>query len=307
MARFSQIKSLCLLLGLLVSLIGCFGSSAQLPSWYGKNQVSSEALIGFGSGESLESAKAKAMADLITQLNVRVNARFSAQTQRTGAQTLRSSSQNVELQSRDFALQDVQYTKSAIQDGRFYIQAQIPKQSLIEQFQASFSQLYNAIAPLENKCSELSIKDRARLAQSLKHLELYASILQNLESSSDSLEKLQALLAQNTPLPSAKLIIQSNVSSEILNNDLSKELGYFYTLNSQASQSINANIKVQTRNQEAKVEILLTLKDCRGNSIFHTSASYSASNTDEALQFASKRASVQIYKHIQEWIERKSE
>lgn len=310
MSKPSKIKlyTLCVFsLGLLTGsmLSGCFGSSA-LPSWYGKNQASSEALIGFGSGESLESAKAKAMADLITQLSVRVDSRFSTSTERYHSKTLRSSSQNVELQSRNLELKDVQYTKSTFQDERFYIQAQIPKQSLIAQFQILFSQLYDSVAQLTDKCSELSIKDQMRLIQSLESLELYASILQSLGSPTQSLQDLQALLAQNTPLPRANLLIQSNMSNEILANNLSKELGYFYSLDSQSSQSIDAKINVQTRNEKVKVEILLTLKDCRKNSIFHTSANYThhASNIDEALQFASKRASVQIYKHIQEWIER---
>lgn len=286
-------------------LIGCFGSS-PLPSWYGKNQSSSEALIGFGSGESLESAKAIAMADLITQLSVRVDSRFSANTERSHSETLRSSSQNVELRSRNLELKDVQYTQSTFQDNRFYVQAQIPKRSLVTQFQSLFSELYDSVAQLTNKCTELSIKDQARLAQSLKSLELYASILQSLGSPTRSLQNFQALLVQNTPLPRANLLIQSNMPNEILTNNLSEELGYFYSLDSRASQDIYAKVNVQTKNEKVKVDILLTLKDCRKNPIFHTSASYThqASDINEALQFASKRASVQIYKNIREWIER---
>lgn len=302
-----KIRLCAFLLGLIATLMlsGCLGGST-LPSWYGKNQTSSEALIGFGSDESLESAKAKAMADLVTQLSVRVDSRLSATTQRSHSKTLRNSSQNIELRSRNLELKDIQYTKSTFQDGRFYVQAQISKQSLIVQFQTSFSQLYDSISQLTRKCSDLSIKDQVRLSQRLETLELYASILQSLESPTQSLRDLQNLLAQNAPLPRANLIIQSNMSNEILTNNLSKELEHFYSFDSQASQSIDAKINMQMRNEKAKVEILLTLKDCHKNPIFHTSANYThhASNMDEALQFASKRASVQIYKHIQEWIER---
>lgn len=198
----------------------------------------------------------------------------------------------------------MQYVQSTFEDGKFYIQAQIPKRSLITQFQNEIALLHNSLESLSTaRCPTLSIKEQVRLTRALESLQMYNALLQTLGAQPISLQNLEMLLARNTPLPSAKLIVRSNIPSEIFKNALAKELGHFYTLDTQASQTINVKANIQPGIMSAKVDILLSITDCQNNPIFHTNVSYThrASSTNEALKFASQRSSVQLYKHIQEW------
>lgn len=304
MKRFkSQLALLC---GAVLLWSGC-GSSLNTPSWYGKVSASDDALVGFGSAGNLNSAKARALSDIITQLNVEVNSSFSSQTQRQDSHLSYSSSHDVQLESLGIELNDVNYVKNEQKDGIFYIQARVPKTSLIRQFQKKSSTLLNTLNPASlSTCPSLSAKDKARLESSLKDLHLYGSLLQTLGSTPSQTNSLDKILSANSPTPQAKLVVESNLNHEIIYSDLEKELGYFYTFDANATQTLRAKVNVATNGNSAKVEIFFSILDCRSNVLFSTSVSHthSASSLYEAVKFASHRASVQLYKKIQEWVER---
>ena len=283
---------------------GCAGSSKP-PSWYGKNAVDEKTLIGFGNAKNLEVAQANALNDIITQLQVEVSSKFSSQTQRQDSQISHSSSNEVYLDSKDIELGDVRYTKSEFENGQFYVQAQVAKSALITQFQKKFNTTYNALNLTNlSKCSTLSIKDKTRLENALNDLGLYGQLLQTLGSSSKSLNNLESLLYSSSPLPSARLIIQSNIADVRIHNDLAKELGNFYLIQNDAAHTLNARVLVNNPNERnAKIDVVFNIVDCRNNPIFNTNVSYEATNTKDAFNFALKRVSVQLYKKIQEWIE----
>ncbi|WP_300447992.1 LPP20 family lipoprotein [Helicobacter mastomyrinus] len=284
---------------------GCWASPSKPPLWYGKSTISDQSLIGFGNDKNLDSAKAKALSDIVTQLNVQVSSQFTSTTQRQDFQTSHNASSDVYLDSANINLNDVHYTKSAFENGQFYIQAEITKNALIAQFQKEFDVAYNKLNPANlKKCRILSIKDKTRLAKILNTLHLYADLLQTLGKSSKSLSSFESILNANTPLPLAQLLIETNMPNDKISNDLAKELGYFYRIQNNAAHTLKAKIQISnTSSENAKINILFSILDCSGNPIFNTNVSYEAIDTKDALYVASQRVSIQLYKKIQEWIE----
>lgn len=294
------------ILSVLITL-GCSNGTPKPPSWYGKNEANASLLVGFGSAKTLDAAKANALSDIITQINVEVSSQFSSNTQRQDNLMSYNSSNDVWLNSAGIELNDVRYTKDAFENDRFYIRAEIPKSSLISQFKKQFDSTYNALNMASlNKCSTLSIKDKVRLEKALGSLRLYGTLLQTLNAASKPITSLENMLSHNAPLPTARLIVESNMPNDIITSDLAKELGYFYSLDGEATQVLKAKVHVEGANNGIKISLIFSIFDCRNNPIFNTSLDYThyAASFDEALRFASQRVSVQLYKKIQEWIER---
>ncbi len=292
-------------IALMLMMLGCSNHSANPPSWYGKSVSSESSFVGFGSARDLDSAKANALNDIVTQLNVVVSSHFSSATQRQDSMLSYNSSSEVYLDNLGMELSNVSYTKSVLENQRYYVQAEIAKKSIIMQLQKSFNSTYSKLNTQNmNRCaSSLSIKDKTILERSLKDLQSYALLLQTLGSSTKSLQNLETILNVNTPLPSAKLIVESNLPSDKISSDIAKELGYFYVIQGDSTHTLKATVKVDNPNsRNAKIDIIFSIHDCRNNPIFNTNVSFEANNTKEALSFASKRVSVQLYKKIQEWI-----
>lgn len=288
----------------MIFIITACATSSQTPSWYGKNTADSSLIVGFGSAKNLDSAKANALSDIVTQLNVQVDSHFSTRTQREDIALTHSSMSEVYLNSADIELSNVDYSKSVFQNGQFYIQAEVTKVALIAQFQKTFDKIYSALnLPNMSKCEILSIKDMARLEKAVKDLELYSSLLESLGSKAKSIAKPQKMLYANMPLPNAQLRIIGNVPEKVI-SDLSKELGHFYQLQNNATHTLVAKINTHiTNDKNAKIDILFYIVDCQNNHVFSTNVSYESTNKKDALSFASQRVTAQLYKKIQEWIE----
>lgn len=285
---------------------GCFGSSPKPPSWYGKSSTNETQLIGFGNANSLNTAQANALSDIITQINVQVSTQFSSNIKRQNNLITHNSSNEVYLDSAGIELNDVQYSRSAFENGIFYVEAKVHKATLIKQFQKKFNTVYNSLNLSRiTQCNTISIKDKIQIEKNLETLHLYATLLQTLGTTSKPLNNFENILAANTPQPNAKLVIESNLTNEIIYNNLAKELGHFYSFDSQANQILKAKVQVSNNNEGVKINIIFAIFDCRNNPIFNTNVSYThnATNVQEALRFASQRVSVQLYKKIQEWIE----
>lgn len=300
MQRFSALLAL---LAFVAIIAGCGGSGATPPSWYGKNLANDSKLIGFGSGKDLESAKANALSDIITQMNVKVDSTFSANTARENSTITHSSSTRVQLDSQKIELNDVKYVKSEFYNSQFYVEAQIAKSDLIIQFQKRFNSTYNALNTTSvSKCESISIKDKVRIENRLDRLKLYAALLQTLGASSKPLNSFENLLNTNSPLPKARLVIEGD-NNEYIESDLKKELGHFYSLDNSATQILKAKVSTQDGYITTKHEIIFSIIDCRGNAVFNESVAF-VDGENKGAKFASKRTSVQLYKKIQEWIER---
>ena len=284
----------------IVFLMGC-GGGAKPPSWYGKDTQDSAYLIGFGSASKLESAKARAVNDISSQLSVQVSSQFKTQTQRQDSNITHKASSDIQLDVAAMELSDVQYTKSEFENGQHYVQAKILKSALISQFQNKFNNTYNTLNVVSlSKCKILSAKDKLRLENALNELWLYSQLLQTLEKQTRSLDNLESLLSANMPLPAAKLVIRSNVDSARIYNDLAKELGEFYTIQNDAAHTLYAEVRAIQSAKGVKIDVLFSILDCRNNPIFNTNVS---EETNKGFEFATKRVSVQLYKKMQEWIE----
>ena len=290
---------------------GCFGSSSFTPpSWFANNSKDNSVLVGFGSAKTLDTAKANALNDIIAQINVSVQSQLNISTQRENTTINHRSSNDIWIDSSSIELNSVQYTKSALENNLYYDKAEIPKASLIRQFQKSFNDEFNMLnAGKIGQCQTLSAKEYVTLSQSLEKLQSYALYLNVLKQSTKSLTKFENLLAQNSPLPPAKLLINSNlrnsIAENIIENDLLEEYGHFYAINAKAQNTLKNDVQISVNGNEVKVLITLTILDCMNNPSLSTSATYThrASKQEEALRFASKRVSVQLYKKIQEWIQ----
>lgn len=296
-------------IGLIFLLEGCFMKSQETPpSWYAKSTTDESKLVGFGNAKTLENAKANALGDITTQLNVWVDSQFASQTQRQDSQIKYTSSNDISLKSSDIQLNNVKYTQSTFANNQFYVQAEVTKAALISQFQKEYNDTYtmlnSTIFHSLNKCSTLSIKDKTWLDNTLQKLRFYNTLLQILGSKGRALDKFEAILYANTPLPSAKLSITSNIASDKVSNNLAKELGYFYHLQNNATHTLKAEVSLSNiGEQHAKIDILFSILDCQQNPIFNTNVSYEATKKKDPISFASQRVSVQLYKKIQEWIE----
>lgn len=90
------------LIGLIALCGGCFKQTlATHPSWYAQESINKNMLVGFGNAKTLEAAKANALNDIITQLNVEVRSQFSQQTQRQDSQLKHTSSSDIMLKSAE--------------------------------------------------------------------------------------------------------------------------------------------------------------------------------------------------------------
>ncbi|TLD82184.1 hypothetical protein LS68_004110 [Helicobacter sp. MIT 05-5293] len=303
-------------IGLLIFTIflwgGCLGSSSLTPpSWFATTPKDDSLFVGFGNAKTLDAAKANALSDIITQINVSVQSQFNLNTQRQNSNIEYHSSNDVWLDSSNIEIGSVQYTKNEFKNNLYYVQAQIPKTALIKQFQTKFNNLYNMLnASKIGQCQALSAKEFALLSQNIENLQLYALYLETLNQSTQDLSKFENLLAQNSPLPQAKLLINSNDTSsvikEMIKNDMIKEYGHFYAIDANAKNTLKNDVIISTNGKEVKIEVTLTILDCKNNPSFSTRVTHthSASKQYDALRFASQRVSVQLYKQIQEWIER---
>lgn len=290
---------------------GCLGSSSLTPpSWFAVTPKGDSLFVGFGNAKTLDAAKANALSDIITQINVNVQSQFNLNTQRQNGNIEYRSSNDVWLDSSNIEIGSIQYTKSEFKNNLYYVQAQIPKTALIKQFQTKFNNIYNTFNTSKiGQCQALSAKEFATLSQNLENLHLYALYLETLNQSTKDLSKFENLLAQNSPLPQAKLVIRSNASSmaeAIIENDMIKEYGHFYAIDANAKNTLKNDVKISTNGKEVKVDVMLTILDCKNNPSFTTSVTHahSASKQEDALRFASQRVSVQLYKQIREWVER---
>lgn len=294
--------------GLVLMLWGCGGNEPTPPSWYGKPSADKATLVGFGSGKNLESAKANALSDIITQLNVEVSSQFNLDTQRKNQLITHKSSNSVSLDSSDIQLNQVQYSKSEFDEGTYFIKAEVAKSTLVAQFQKQLNNEYNELNITKlMQCESLSIKDKSRVEKNIDSMRLYATLLRSLGTEAKSFANLETLLTRNSPLPSARLVVEtSNIPSEFMTSDLAKELGHFYTLESDATQVLKAQVRLDTnRDGTAKLNVIFSILDCHHNPIFNTNVSHNISGhlDNQSLRFASSRVSVQLYKKIQEWIE----
>lgn len=287
--------------------MGCGGDSPKPPSWYGKDAHDSVNLIGFGSASSLDSAKARALSDISSQLSVQVSSEFKSQTQRQDSTISHRSSNDIKLDVENIKLSDVSYVKDEVKDNQYYVKAQIPKSSLIKQFQGMFNTEYNALNfNRMSQCSSISTKDKARLEYALGKLSVYEMLLHSLGSNTRDLTQLGKVLSENSPLPTARLNVQINAPVEVVQSELEKELGEFYNFDSEAQNVINVkvNLALIGRNM-IKANAVMTIYDCRKNVVFTTSVSntHEGNNLDDSLSFTAQRIGVQLYKKLQEWVE----
>ncbi|MCX2716659.1 LPP20 family lipoprotein [Helicobacter sp. MIT 21-1697] len=296
-----------LAIGTIFLLGGCGGNSPKPPSWYGKDAHNDTHLIGFGNATSLDSAKARALNDISSQLSVQVSSQFKSHTQRQDSSLTHKTSNEIKLDVAAIELSDVSYVKDEFKDNQFFIKAQIPKSSLVRQFQSSFNTEYNTLNfNRMSQCSSISIKDKMRLEYALNKLNLYTLLLHSLGSNAKDMRQLEKLLSMNSPLPTARLNIQSNARAEVIESELAKELGEFYSFDSQAHNLINVKLKLALiGGATIKADAIMTIYDCRNNPVFTTSVSntHKGNSIDDSLSFTAKRIGVQLYKKIQEWIE----
>ena len=296
-----------LILGVALFLVGC-GNSPKPPAWYGKDAHSDTFLIGFGSASTLENAKARALSDISSQLSVQVSSQFKSHAQRQDSSISYKSSNDIKLDVAAIELSVVGYTKDEFRDNLFYVKAQIPKSSLVKQFQKTFNTEYNLLNfSRMSQCNTISIKDKVRLEHTLNKLNLYGMLLQSIGSQEPkSITQLEKMLAVNSPLPTARLNIQSNVSAEVIESELAKELGEFYSFDAQAQNLIQVKVNLSLVGRGTiKADAIMTIYDCRKNAVFTTSVSntHEGKNIGDSLNFTAKRIGVQLYKKLQEWVE----
>lgn len=295
-----------LAIGAVFWLAGCGGDSPKQPAWFGKNAQSEAFMIGFGSAKTLDSAKARALSDISNQLSVQVSSQFKSHTQRQDSTITHSASNEVKLDTAGIELSDVSYVKDEFKDNQYYVQAQIPKTSLIKQFQNSYNKEYGALNfNRMSQCSSISIKDKTRLAYALDKLSLYGMLLHSLGVNTRDLSQLENKLSANSPLPTARLQIQG-AEADIVSAELAQELGEFYNFDSEAENVINVKLKMVLINGNTiKADAIMTIYDCRKNAVFTTSVSntHQGNNIDDSLSFTAKRIGVQLYKKLQEWVE----
>lgn len=295
-----------LTIGSILILVGCSGNSPKQPTWFGKDAQSDVYMIGFGSAKTLDSAKARALSDISNQLSVQVSSQFKSHTQRQDSNITHNVSNEIKLDTTEIELYDASYVKDEFKDNQYFVKAQIPKTSLIKQFQSSFNKEYgNLNFNRMSQCNSISIKDKTRLAYALDRLSLYGMLLHSLGVNTRDLSALEDTLSKNSPLPTAKLQIQG-VTEDIVVAELKRELGEFYNFDSQAENVINVKIKTNLINGNAiKADAIMTIYDCRRNAVFTTSVSntHQDNNFDDSLNFTAKRIGVQLYKKLQEWIE----
>lgn len=295
-----------LAIGAVFWLAGCGGDSPKQPAWFGKNAQSEAFMIGFGSAKTLDSAKARALSDISNQLSVQVSSQFKSHTQRQDSTITHSASNEVKLDTAGIELSDVSYVKDEFKDNQYYVQAQIPKTSLIKQFQNSYNKEYGALNfNRMSQCNSISIKDKTRLEYALGKLNLYGMLLHSLGVNTRELSQLENKLSANSPLPTARLQIQG-AEADIVSAELAQELGEFYNFDSEAENVINVKLKMVLINGNTiKADAIMTIYDCRKNAVFTTSVSntHQGNNIDDSLSFTAKRIGVQLYKKLQEWVE----
>lgn len=286
-----------------IFLFSC--STIKPPSWYGSINKDSSVLVGFGSGKNLQSAKSNALNDIISQISVDISSNLTISQQRHNENLNTNVSNNIALSTDSINLVDISYDKSEFSNGVYYVKAKISKKSLIKQLQTSFNDEYNALTKQNlNQCPALSIKEYVLLKQSIENLDKYSLFLSSLGVNVKDYSKLKNIYGKNSPLPQANIKFFGH-SNEIIESALLKDLGEFYAFNSQASNSLNITISGSLVNKQMKITADLRILDCRGNVVFATSAEHidKRLDLDSALRFAASRVSVQLYKHIKEWIE----
>lgn len=295
-----------LTIGAVLLLAGCGGDSPKQPAWFGKNAQNDAYMIGFGSAKTLDSAKARALSDISNQLSVQVSSQFKSHTQKQDSNITHTASDEIQLDTAGIELSDVSYVKDEFKDNQYYVQAQIPKTSLIKQFQNSYNKEYGALNfNRMSQCNSISIKDKTRLEYALGKLNLYGMLLHSLGVNTRELSQLENKLSANSPLPTARLQIQG-AEADIVSAELAQELGEFYNFDSEAENVINVKLKMVLINGNTiKADAIMTIYDCRKNAVFTTSVSntHQGNNIDDSLSFTAKRIGVQLYKKLQEWVE----
>lgn len=276
------------------------GGISSPPKWFLSIPKDTDFLYGNGNGKTLEESKKNAINDLASSIKLKVSSNTDILNTQNNKETNSKISQNIQISIEAIELQDILFTHNEYKNHQYYSQIKVSKISLLKTLKNQYKDIYAQINGLDSKkCISISIKDKPILENLLQQASSIAQSIHSLDSSSKlpSIDYYRKLLAQNSPLPKARLIF-SNSSDEDGIKTLSSEYAKFIQNTDESNtQTIDNDISIEFKNDKILALLRANIKDCSGKTIFYIEVEASEKNKNNALE----RIKVQLYKKLKEY------
>lgn len=276
------------------------GISSSPPKWFLSIPKDSNFLYGNGNGKTLEESKKNAINDLASSIKLKVSSDTDIFNTQNNKETNSEISQNIQISIEAIELQDISITHNEYKNHQYYSQIKVSKISLLKTLKNQYKDIYSQLNGLDSKkCVSISIKNKYILESLLRQANSIAQSIHSLDFASKlpSIEYYQKLLAQNSPLPKARLIFSNNSDKEGI-KILSSEYAKFIQNTDESNiQTIDNDISIQSKNDKILASLRANIKDCSSKTIFYIEIEANEKTKNDALE----RIKVQLYKKLKEY------
>lgn len=273
----------------------CYCLFAAPPKWFLQTNQQDSMFVGNGSATDIKQAKANALADLVSFINVSVDSSLSMETQRNDASIQTNVQNNINLETKDIELLNIQILRQESSDGVYYMQVGIKKEDFVAQMQKEIMQLLEKSQGLQLNICEFVTPDvfntlemLANEAQSkVKFYEIFAKQV----FVDKRLSNLLNAFKINSPKPKVNAMIR--IKDLKIQNAVLKEISKFSILNAKAIAGYPTwEISIDKPQDVFVMDI--ELRDCKDNVIYQEQILLDDKNLH--------RANFVFYKKIKDWL-----
>lgn len=296
-----MIQKNLILISIALFLSACsIGGISSPPKWFLSIPKDTDFLYGNGNGKTLEESKKNAINDLASSIKLKVSSDTDILNTQSNKETHSKISQNIQISMETIELQDISLTHNEYKNHQYYSQIKVSKISLLKTLKNQYKDIYTQLNGLDSKkCVSISIKDKYILENLLQQANSIAQSIHSLDFTSKlpSIDYYEKLLAQNSPLPKARLLFSSSSDKEGIKVLSSEYAKFIQNTDEDNTQTIDNDISIQVKNNKILALLRANIKDCNGKTIFYIEVEANEKTKNDALA----RIKVQLYKKLKEY------
>lgn len=292
-----KVKNIFICIFFMISPIFVACSNTNATNLDSKNMQNSKYFYGEGSGSTFDAAKAEAIKDIATNLQVSVKYNSLDSTRQQGEMLTTTGFSNVALESQIKDLPAIEVTKSSKKDNIFTIKVRLEKSILQNQILNRINSSQNLLESMLETCKDTSFTNHNKFIQTLKDYKkdvfLYQIITKNSAYGS-------AILLEYNAIANALPRYQVNITfkdENIINNDIKNiiyaELSKFIKIDNDASKILNINVN----NSDVAV-LYLNFYDCANKLESSLKIDTFLHYSDLSSQKSQKRFAAIFYKNL---------
>ncbi|WP_104710411.1 LPP20 family lipoprotein [Helicobacter felis] len=273
---------------------------ATPPAWYQNfNGNPSAYFYGYGSGETKQVAKERALNDLASSIVVSVSSTTSSQTTRVNKTLDKRSSQNINLVVDSIKFVNVKVDKQECTQHICYTRLKLEKNMFLDTLAKRYSNLYNnlsALHPLEG-CRGIFLKEMQKLVVGVNKALPLQELLNAYGRNVASLAPYQNLLKENSPHPKARIIYAPGSDEEIADALTGQYARFVQQDDGPGLYSIENKIYQSSSNGQFHIGLNLKIKNCQGNIIYSKLLSADQPSRSAAIE----RIKAQAFKQLRNY------